>query len=274
MADHFLPGLQNLDQSFTLSDTESNIDLFNQFTGLNPTTIPDSLSGLINFNSSLISYPHADPNFLDSAADPAGLFIQDGSNMVLQSFNDHMVEKKRKSMDIINNLESSTANSFQDSENGITWKNTGRRRKRVKDSEKEKEKPREVVHVRAKRGQATDSHSLAERVRREKINERLRCLQDIVPGCYKTMGMAVMLDEIINYVQSLQNQVEFLSMKLNVASTVYDFNSDTDVMEALQRAKASGGSNLHKIASQDLTSAQISQFDTNFGCYFQLPLNK
>lgn len=45
-------------------------------------------------------------------------------------------------------------------------------------------------------------------VRREKINERLRCLQDIVPGCYKTMGLAVMLDEIINYVQSLQNQVE------------------------------------------------------------------
>ncbi|KAK1299171.1 Transcription factor bHLH75 [Acorus calamus] len=48
------------------------------------------------------------------------------------------------------------------------------------------DKPNEVVHVRAKRGQATDSHSLAER----------------------TMGMAVVLDEIINYVQSLQNQVE------------------------------------------------------------------
>jgi hypothetical protein len=45
-------------------------------------------------------------------------------------------------------------------------------------------------------------------VRRGKINERLKCLQDIVPGCYKTMGMATMLDEIINYVQSLQNQVE------------------------------------------------------------------
>ncbi|PKI48323.1 hypothetical protein CRG98_031271 [Punica granatum] len=49
-------------------------------------------------------------------------------------------------------------------------------------------------------------------VRRGKINERLRCLQDIVPGCYKTMGLAVMLDEIINYVQSLQNQVEVRQM--------------------------------------------------------------
>lgn len=285
MADHFLPGLQDLNQSFTLSNVEPNIDLFNQFTGLNPTTIPDSLSGLINFNSSLISSPDANPNFLDSAAAPGnlgnfpGLFIQDGSNTVLQSFNDHMVEKKRKSTDIINTPESSTVNSFQNSGNGITWKNTGGRRKRVKDSDKEEEKAREVVHVRAKRGQATDSHSLAERVRREKINERLRCLQDIVPGCYKTMGMAVMLDEIINYVQSLQNQVEFLSMKLNAASTVYDFNSDTDVLEALQRGSnlhkiASGGSNHHKIASQDLAPAQISQLDPNFGCYFQLPHNK
>lgn len=36
--------------------------------------------------------------------------------------------------------------------------------KRVKGNDKEEEKPREVVHVRARRGQATDSHSLAERV--------------------------------------------------------------------------------------------------------------
>ncbi|KAJ4879782.1 Transcription factor bHLH75 [Raphanus sativus] len=87
------------------------------------------------------------------------------------------------------------------------------------------EKPRDVVHVRAKRGQATDSHSLAERVRREKINERLKCLQDLVPGCYKTMGMAVMLEVIIDYVRSLQNQIEFLSMKLSAASAYYDLNS-------------------------------------------------
>lgn len=33
-------------------------------------------------------------------------------------------------------------------------------------------------------------------------------LQDLVPGCDKVTGKALMLDEIINYVQSLQNQVE------------------------------------------------------------------
>lgn len=70
------------------------------------------------------------------------------------------------------------------------------------------------IHVRAKRGQATNSHSLAERVRRERISERMRLLQELVPGCNKITGKAVMLDEIINYVQSLQQQVEFLSMKL------------------------------------------------------------
>ncbi|GJN04094.1 hypothetical protein PR202_ga21612 [Eleusine coracana subsp. coracana] len=64
------------------------------------------------------------------------------------------------------------------------------------------------IHVRARRGQATDSHSLAERVRRERISERMRMLQALVPGCDKVTGKALILDEIINYVQSLQNQVE------------------------------------------------------------------
>lgn len=50
--------------------------------------------------------------------------------------------------------------------------------------------------------------------RREKISKKMKCLQDLVPGCNKVIGKAGMLDEIINYVQSLQKQVEFLSMKL------------------------------------------------------------
>ncbi|MQL90372.1 hypothetical protein Taro_022971 [Colocasia esculenta] len=50
------------------------------------------------------------------------------------------------------------------------------------DGEKEK---LPYVHVRARRGQATDSHSLAERARREKINARMKLLQELVPGCNK-----------------------------------------------------------------------------------------
>ncbi|GAB4839267.1 hypothetical protein Ancab_028793 [Ancistrocladus abbreviatus] len=80
------------------------------------------------------------------------------------------------------------------------------------------------IHVRARRGQATNSHSLAERVRREKISERMRLLQELVPGCNKITGKAVMLDEIINYVQSLQQQVEFLSMKLATVNPELNFD--------------------------------------------------
>ncbi|VAI74265.1 unnamed protein product [Triticum turgidum subsp. durum] len=86
------------------------------------------------------------------------------------------------------------------------------------------EPPKDYVHVRARRGQATDSHSLAERVRRERISQRMKFLQDLVPGCNKVIGKALMLDEIINYVQSLQRQVEFLSMKLATVNPL-DFSN-------------------------------------------------
>ncbi|XP_044502961.1 transcription factor bHLH62-like isoform X3 [Mangifera indica] len=98
--------------------------------------------------------------------------------------------------------------------------------KQNKANTKPSEPPKDYIHVRARRGQATDSHSLAERVRREKISERMKLLQDLVPGCNKVTGKALMLDEIINYVQSLQRQVEFLSMKLASVNTRLDFNVD------------------------------------------------
>lgn len=87
------------------------------------------------------------------------------------------------------------------------------------------------VHVRARRGQATDSHSLAERARREKINARMKLLQELVPGCSKISGTASVLDEIINHVQSLQRQVELLSMRLAAANPRVDFNMDNNFAE-------------------------------------------
>ncbi|XP_030492529.2 basic helix-loop-helix protein 80 [Cannabis sativa] len=98
-----------------------------------------------------------------------------------------------------------------------------------KKCEEQETPPSGYIHVRARRGQATDSHSLAERVRREKISERMKMLQKLVPGCEKVTGKALMLDEIINYVQSLQNQVEFLSMKLaSLNPMFYDFGMDLE----------------------------------------------
>nr|KJB36081.1 hypothetical protein B456_006G139900 [Gossypium raimondii] len=62
------------------------------------------------------------------------------------------------------------------------------------------------------------------KARREKINARMKLLQELVPGCNKISGTALVLDEIINHVQSLQNQVEFLSMRLAAVNPRTDFN--------------------------------------------------
>ncbi|XP_009596972.1 transcription factor bHLH62-like isoform X1 [Nicotiana tomentosiformis] len=105
---------------------------------------------------------------------------------------------------------------------------------------KEEQKPaKDWIHVRARRGQATDSHSLAERVRREKISQRMKFLQDLVPGCNKVTGKALMLDEIINYVQSLQRQVEFLSMKLASVNPRMDFHIDNFISKDICQSNGS-----------------------------------
>lgn len=149
--------------------------------------------------------------------------------------------------------EEATMNIEQDGDTG---------RKSSKDNDSEP--PKDYIHVRARRGQATDAHSLAERVSRQgitihlplvfSVSETQRCngfiarplslstgekredqQEDEVPAgsrawlqqgtelaafaSFRSLpsllkfgsqvtGKAVMLDEIINYVQSLQQQVE------------------------------------------------------------------
>ena len=57
-------------------------------------------------------------------------------------------------------------------------------------------------------------------VRRERISERMKYLQGLVPGCSKITGKAGMLEEIINYVQSLQRQVEVCIFHTYLSSLV------------------------------------------------------
>ncbi|KAF2298714.1 hypothetical protein GH714_025727 [Hevea brasiliensis] len=248
----FTADFQGFRPSFPFFDTDPNVESMNQFTDVNQTILETSnLNSIHTFNLPFSSdnfFTHQAAEFPGNLAENfPGIFHQTNQNNVIpvshghQSFStpgnesEFLEIKKRKAMHV---SESSSLNSSpQVSESG-KGKNSSRRGKKAKAKEG-KEKPKEVVHVRARSGQATDSHSLAERVRRGKINERIRCLQDIVPGCYKTMGMAVMLDEIINYVQSLQNQVEFLSMKLTAASTFYDFNAE--------RAKAQEAKEMERV---------------------------
>ncbi|KAL5764974.1 hypothetical protein ACOSQ2_017568 [Xanthoceras sorbifolium] len=67
--------------------------------------------------------------------------------------------------------------------------------------------------IRAKRGCATHPRSIAERVRRTKISERMRKLQDLVPNMDKQTNTADMLDLAVDYVKELQTQVKALSDK-------------------------------------------------------------
>ncbi|KAJ8750943.1 hypothetical protein K2173_016124 [Erythroxylum novogranatense] len=94
--------------------------------------------------------------------------------------------------------------------------------------------------VRARRGQATDPHSIAERLRREKIAERMRDLQELVPHSVK-LDKASMLDEIIEYVKFLQLQVKVLSMsRLGAAGAVIPLIKDS---------LAEGGSNNYSLSA-------------------------
>ncbi|XP_042483352.1 transcription factor PIF3-like [Macadamia integrifolia] len=62
-----------------------------------------------------------------------------------------------------------------------------------------------------KRSRAAEVHNLSERRRRDRINEKMRALQELIPNCNK-VDKASMLDEAIEYLKSLQFQVQMMSM--------------------------------------------------------------
>ncbi|KAK3200656.1 hypothetical protein Dsin_024071 [Dipteronia sinensis] len=97
--------------------------------------------------------------------------------------------------------------------------------------------------VRARRGQATDPHSIAERLRRERIAERMKALQELVPSCNKT-DRAAMLDEIVDYVKFLRLQVKVLSMsRLGAAGAVAQLVADVPISSVEGGDGIDGGAN-------------------------------
>uniref|UniRef100_A0A6N2KA50 BHLH domain-containing protein n=1 Tax=Salix viminalis TaxID=40686 RepID=A0A6N2KA50_SALVM len=198
-----------------------NMEIFKHLSDLNPSILENFSTAEFSADSLLA---HQQPEFtatynhnnLSSTFHPDILSTTTAVHTVTLNQNGTHETKKRKSKE--QSTRSYKNISPTASSNETKKKNNLGVGKKGENRDKEVDQTEEVIHVRAKRGQATDSHSIAERVRREKINNKLRCLQDLVPGCHKSMGMAVMLEEIINYVHSLQNQVEFLSMELATAS--------------------------------------------------------
>ncbi|KAL3380780.1 hypothetical protein AABB24_001103 [Solanum stoloniferum] len=67
--------------------------------------------------------------------------------------------------------------------------------------------------IRAKRGCATHPRSIAERMRRTRISERMKKLQDLFPNMDKQTNTADMLDLAVDYIKDLQKQVQTLTDK-------------------------------------------------------------
>uniref|UniRef100_A0A0E0GQX5 BHLH domain-containing protein n=1 Tax=Oryza nivara TaxID=4536 RepID=A0A0E0GQX5_ORYNI len=71
----------------------------------------------------------------------------------------------------------------------------------------------------ARRSRAAEVHNLSERRRRDRINEKMRALQELIPHCNKT-DKASMLDEAIEYLKSLQLQLQMMWMGSGMAPPV------------------------------------------------------
>ncbi|KAL9331638.1 hypothetical protein ACSQ67_001248 [Phaseolus vulgaris] len=82
--------------------------------------------------------------------------------------------------------------------------------------------------IRAKRGFATHPRSIAERVRRTRISERIRKLQELVPNMEKQTSTAEMLDLAVDYIKNLQNQFKTLSERRAKCKCIKMQKSETD----------------------------------------------
>ncbi|XP_071716716.1 transcription factor UNE12-like [Rutidosis leptorrhynchoides] len=132
------------------------------------------------------------------------------------------------------------------------------------------------TRVRARRGQATDPHSIAERLRRERIAERIRALQELVPSVNKT-DRAAMLDEIVDYVKFLRLQVKVLSMsRLGGASAVAPLVTDIPI-SSVEEEGGEGGRNqpAWEKWSNDGTERQVAKLmEENVGSAMQFLQSK
>ncbi|CAK7346490.1 unnamed protein product [Dovyalis caffra] len=158
--------------------------------------------------------------------------------------------------------------------------------------------------VRARRGQATDPHSIAERLRRERIAERIRALQELVPSvnkksttgivggglqefCFIVVGLVVMqdyltdraamLDEIVDYVKFLRLQVKVLSMsRLGGAGAVAPLVTDIP-LSSVEDETGEGGRNqpAWEKWSNDGTERQVAKLmEENVGAAMQFLQSK
>ncbi|KAL1074863.1 hypothetical protein V6Z11_D11G318600 [Gossypium hirsutum] len=86
-----------------------------------------------------------------------------------------------------------------------------------------------------KRSRAAEVHNLSERRRRDRINEKMHALQELIPNCNK-VDKASMLDEAIDYLKTLQLQVQIMSMRAGLSVPPMMLPTGMQHMHATQMA--------------------------------------
>ncbi|KAL3844103.1 hypothetical protein ACJIZ3_001506 [Penstemon smallii] len=70
-----------------------------------------------------------------------------------------------------------------------------------------------------KRRRSALLHNLTERLRRQRLKEKMKTLQEMIPNCNKR-DKASALDDIINYIKTLQYQAQMMSMGAGLGLTM------------------------------------------------------
>ncbi|KAI5341675.1 hypothetical protein L3X38_009550 [Prunus dulcis] len=200
--------------------------------GINGEASPSSTSRLnnqLNFSSGPSSYPRRMPriaemengNMGDGSQQDQGLGNASNSHCIsnfpndswdISSFND----LKRGRNNDGNKFSNSTAletqnNDFGHRNHGLTHHLSLPKHFEMPAMEKLLQFEESIpCKIRAKRGFATHPRSIAERMRRTRISERMKKLQDLFPNMDKQINTAEMLDLAVEFIKDLQKQVKTL----------------------------------------------------------------
>ncbi|CAK8573844.1 unnamed protein product [Lathyrus sativus] len=200
---HFLGGNTNYSyfpaNSANIFSTTTNIDSLGEDAKFSPQYLDDSFSNQISYECIDLEWSGLEPgnlvpalgNSLQAKREHEMNFVSESPSGEDRTKNMENPAKRFRSSNDSMELNDGTCPSISPKEHEVSNANLCRK-------------------SRARNGPATDSQSIYARRRRERINERLRILQTLVPNGTK-VDISTMLEEAVQYVKFLQLQIKILS---------------------------------------------------------------